>query len=882
MSFLKKIFGDPNAKAVKELTVRVDEINALEEAQKKLADEDLQKRIREIRDAIQAGERLDDFAHEVFAIVREASVRVLKMRHYDVQLIGGLVLNGGNIAEMKTGEGKTLAATTAVVLNALTGQGVHVVTVNEYLAKRDAEWMGKLYTFLGLSVGVISHGQSHEEKQAAYNADITYGTNNEFGFDYLRDNMVQDLSEKVQRELHYAIVDEVDSILIDEARTPLIISAPAERSTEEYYKFAQLVAQLNENEHYNVDEKLRAATLTEEGIAKMEELLGVENIYEERGIRTVHHIEQALKAYTVFKKDKDYVVRDDEVVIVDEFTGRLMPGRRYSEGLHQAIEAKERVEIQRESMTLATITFQNFFRMYEKLSGMTGTALTEAEEFEKIYGLESIAVPTNKPIARNDDNDLIYKNELAKYRAVVAKTKELIEKKQPVLIGTVSIEKNEQISSLLTAEGVPHKVLNAKNHESEAEIIAEAGKPGAVTVATNIAGRGVDIILGGASPTKEEQELVKNAGGLAVLGSERHESRRIDNQLRGRSGRQGDPGFSQFFVSTEDDLLRLFGSDRMKSIMDTLNIPDDMPIEHKIISRSIESAQKRVEGHNFDIRKHVVEYDDVMNKHREVIYKKREQILEAWDYEKERIQAQASGVDFKRQKPATMLREMVLEMVEKEIERVVVDHSTKDGNEEWDIEEISEVMRTICSVPKDLRNQLQEQYVETIKTDSSGAATRTKLIEYLTGIATEQYQAKEQELTPDVLRQIERTVLLQSIDRLWIEHLEDMSALREGIGLRGYGQRDPLVEYKKESFTSFQHLLQSVERQTVYSIYKIGVATKQDSTPMKKENMQTAGGSAEASEKAKDEPIKNNDKIGRNDPCHCGSGKKYKKCHGKK
>lgn len=831
MSFLQKIFGDPSEKAVKELQKVVDDINNLESDLKEKTDEELQKRIREIRESIQSGDSVDTHANEVFAIVREASIRVLKMRHYDVQLIGGLVLNGGNIAEMRTGEGKTLAATTAVVLNALTGKGVHVVTVNEYLATRDAEWMGKLYAFLGLSVGVITHGQERQSKIDAYKADITYGTNNEFGFDYLRDNMVQDFADKVQRPLHYAIVDEVDSILIDEARTPLIISAPAEKSTEEYYRFATLVAQLKENDHYNVDEKLKAATLTEEGINRMEELLGLTNIYQEKGIRTVHHIEQALKAHTIFKKDRDYVVKENEVIIVDEFTGRLMPGRRYSEGLHQAIEAKEKVEIQRESMTMATVTFQNFFRLYEKLSGMTGTAVTEAEEFEKIYGLEAIAIPTNRPIAREDANDLIYKNELAKYKAVVAKTKELTAKQQPVLIGTVSIEKNEQISSLLTAEGVQHNVLNAKNHEREAEIIEDAGKPGAVTVATNIAGRGVDIALGGSEASDEEKELVKNAGGLAVLGSERHESRRIDNQLRGRSGRQGDPGYSQFFVSTEDDLLRLFGSERMKRIMETLNIPDDMPIEHKIISRSIESAQKRVEGHNFDTRKHVVEYDDVMNKHREVIYKRRDLILEAWDYEKKKIRSTIDKVEFKESKPAVTLREMTLEYIEKEIERIVVDHSSKEGEDQWDIEEMAEVMRTVCPIPQDLRNQLEDIHARTIGTDASGATTRTELIEFLNNVAVEQYKVKEDSLNEEVMRQIERSVLLQSIDRLWVEHLEDMSALREGIGLRGYGQRDPLVEYKKESFSSFQHLLHSIERQVVYSVYKIGVAVKQEKPP---------------------------------------------------
>ncbi|MBU1119137.1 preprotein translocase subunit SecA [Patescibacteria group bacterium] len=877
MSFFHKIFGDPNKKTLGKLTEAVGEINALEPQVQNLSDDEIKQKIRAIRDSICGGKSTDAHLVEVFALVRESSKRVLNMRHFDVQLIGGIVLHQGKIAEMKTGEGKTLVATLPVVLNALEGKGVHVVTVNEYLAKRDAEWMGKLYDFLGLSVGVTLHGQSPEEKKQAYDTDVTYGTNNEFGFDYLRDNMVQDNEEKVQKELHFAIVDEVDSILIDEARTPLIISAPASESTDDYARFSQLVSRLKEGEDYNLDEKMKAATLSEEGVAKMEQMLGLSNIYEEKGIRTVHHIEQALRALTLFKLDRDYVVKEGEVIIVDEFTGRLMPGRRYSEGLHQAIEAKEGVSVQRESMTLATVTFQNYFRMFKKLSGMTGTAATEAEEFNKIYALDVVVVPTNKPIQRDDQNDLIYQSELGKYNAIVERVRELKKKGQPVLIGTVSIEKNEKLSGLLTEAGIEHNVLNAKKHEREAEIIAQAGKIGGVTVATNMAGRGVDIVLGGNPTDSTEAETVKQNGGLFVLGTERHEARRIDNQLRGRSGRQGDPGASQFYVSTDDDLMRLFGSERMKSMMGTLNIPEDMPIEHKLISRSIESAQKKVEGHNFDIRKHLVEYDDVMNKHREVIYSRRDAVLRSWEWEKAIIEAGGNVSDEqKRTKPKDTLRELVLGMVDGEIENIIVEHSSKEDGKEWDFEEISEVMATICPVPSDLHISLLNIYKGKDK-NGNGVKTRTRCIEYLSAIAHEQYKAKEDTIGTEIMRHIEKTVMLQTIDKLWVDHLEDMVALREGIGLRGYGQRDPLVEYKKESFKAFQQLLTSLQHRIVHTIYKVGVV-KKDDTPMKKENMQFSG--AKKGETSQ-EPIKKGDKVGRNDPCPCGSGKKYKKCCGK-
>jgi preprotein translocase subunit SecA len=874
MSLLNIIFGDANKKYLDKLRPLVDKINQLEPSFVKLSDEELKHKTLEFQERLQKGEKLDDLLPEAFATVREASKRVLSQRHFDVQLLGGIVLHQGRIAEMKTGEGKTLTSTCPIYLNALNGRGVHVVTVNDYLARRDADWMGRIYHFLGLSVGCIQNQlvsyifkpqEEQEQKEEdtersfkvdmknlhpvsrpeAYKADITYGTNNEFGFDYLRDNMVQSPEEKSQRHLDYAIVDEVDSILIDEARTPLIISAPAEQATEEYYKFARLVSNLVENEDYNIDEKMRAATLTEKGIEKMEKHLGIGNIYETGGVQIVHHIEQALKARTLFKRDRDYVVKEGEVIIVDEFTGRLMHGRRYSEGLHQAIEAKEGLQIKEESRTLATITFQNLFRMYKKLAGMTGTAVTEAEEFHKIYNLEVLVIPTNKPMVRTDLSDSIYKNEIGKFKSVVKKIKELHEKGQPVLVGTISIEKNEILGDMLTAAGVPHNILNAKNHEKEAEFIAQAGKLGAVTVATNMAGRGVDIILGGNPPNIEEAKKVRELGGLVVIGTERHEARRIDNQLRGRSGRQGDPGVSQFYVSMDDDLMRIFGSDRMKAMMTTLRVPEDMPLENKLVSKAIESAQHKVEGHHFDIREHLVKYDDVINKHREVIYKKRWEVITAKEED---------------------LRKKILELIENEIEQVVSFHTNLDDENKWDIKEIYEVTNSIFPVASDVRKNLEE-IKSTAGDKIQDVESRTHLIKYLNNLAVERYKKMTGDIEDkEMIYQMEKGLYLRAIDLLWMEHLDQMAYLREGIGLRGYGQRDPLVEYKREAYQMFTELMSNIQKQLVYNIYKISNIRKVVPTVMAK---------------AKKEIFKSEKKVGRNDPCPCGSGKKYKKCCGK-
>lgn len=907
MTVLNKLFGDPNAKEVKRITPQVERINALEPSFTSLSDAALKAKTAEFKQRIAKGESLDDLLPEAFATVREAARRVLGQRHYDVQLMGGIVLHEGKIAEMKTGEGKTLTSTLPVYLNALTGDTVHVVTVNDYLARRDADWMGTLYHWLGLSIGCIQNQQvsyifepdfqssaaANEEtstdsnlteteadsertfkvdmqnlkpvkRSEAYKVDILYGTNNEFGFDYLRDNMVQNASDQVQGNLRYAIIDEVDSILIDEARTPLIISGQGNAATDQYYKFTQLVKQLEVNTHYNVDEKMRVATLTESGITKMEQLLGIENIYEAGGVVIVHHIEQALKAHTLFKVDRDYVVKDGEVVIVDEFTGRLMPGRRYSEGLHQAIEAKESLEIKRESRTLATITFQNLFRIYDKLAGMTGTAETEKEEFYKIYKLDVVAIPTNKTLIRQDKSDVIYRTEAGKFSAVIQKIKEFHETGNPVLVGTISIEKNEQLSSLLEKAGVPHDILNAKNHEREAEIIAQAGKRGAVTLATNMAGRGVDIILGGNPADPEEAAAVKELGGLIVIGTERHESRRIDNQLRGRSGRQGDPGYTQFFVSMEDDLMRIFATDRVKGLMETLKWPEDMPIENKIVSRSIETAQKKVEGRNFDMREHLVKYDDVMNKHREVLYKRRNEILKSTGEE---------------------VRTMILDLVEAEIENVVSFHTNIDNENDWNIQEIFETMNSIFPVEEAQRTQLSELH-KAAGDKLQDAQSRTQIVEYLTTLAKERYQVMLDAIDdPDMTFTVEKGFYLRAIDTLWIEHLDQMTYLREGIGLRGYGQRDPLVEYKKEAYTMFTELIANIQKQVVYSIYKMADVHALAPTEMKQtkqvlqgaqKTMGTDGNPAQTVKERNDD----GDKVGRNDPCPCGSGKKYKKCHG--
>jgi preprotein translocase subunit SecA len=934
MSIITKIFGDPNERVVRKIKDEiVSQINVFESKYNKLSDEELRGQTEIFRGQLKDGKTLDDLLPDAFAVVREAARRVIGLRHFDVQLVGGIVLHRGQIAEMKTGEGKTLVATLPLYLNALTGKGAHLVTVNDYLSKIGVGWMGPVYHALGLSVGVIVHEQAfvydptvnddkiYDERlkhfrpvtrQEAYRADITYGTNNEFGFDFLKDNMVYGLDQMVGRGENYAIVDEVDSILVDEARTPLIISAPDEESSEKYYQFADLVSRLTENEDYNIDEKMRAATLTEEGIHKMEKWLGVENIYVEGGITSIHHIEQALKARTLFKRDRDYVVRPansggEEVVIVDEFTGRLMFGRRYSEGLHQAIEAKEGVKIQRESKTLATVTFQNLFRLYKKLAGMTGTALTEAEEFSKIYNLEVVPIPTNKPMVRKNRVDRIYKNETGKFKAVIEEIKMRHEKGQPVLVGTISIEKNELLSEMLAREGIEHNLLNAKNHLKEAEFISQAGRTGAVTIATNMAGRGVDIILGGNPSDPEEQKKVIEAGGLHVIGTERHESRRIDNQLRGRAGRQGDPGSSQFYVSMEDDLMRIFGSDRMKRIMETLGVPEDMPIENRMIGKSIESAQRKVEGHNFDIRKHLLDYDDVLNKHREVIYRKRREVLEISEGGREGLEGEGREEGVGEAPMPRHLREMILKMVEDEIEQVVLFHTASEEENNWNLEEIYEVANTIFPIPADARIKMDDLR-HWAGDKAHDAAVRTAIIEYLVEQAKKAYIALEEKIadvTKDskAIHQVEQGIILRSIDTLWIEHLEAMDHLRHGIGLRGYGQRDPLVEYKKESYKMFHELLNLINKQIVYSIYKVGVATEMAPSMMEKAKNVTFQAPAKEMEKGAvsfgtEEVSKSHDgitkvrdesgqKIGRNDPCPCGATKsdgrpiKYKHCHGK-
>jgi preprotein translocase subunit SecA len=902
------IFGDANEKVVKAMRPLIEKVDSFEPALQKLTAEELKFKTAEFKERLQKGATLDDLLPEAYAAIREAARRILNQRHFAVQLVGGIVLHRGQIAEMKTGEGKTLVATLPLYLNALAGRGAHLVTVNDYLSRLGAGWMAPVYHALGLSVGVIIHDNAYvydpaysDETQyderlrhfrriprrEAYDCDITYGTNNEFGFDYLRDNMVYSLDQAVQRPLHYAIVDEIDSILIDEARTPLIISAPAEESTDKYFKFAQIVGQLNEQDDYNVDEKMRAATLTEGGINKVEKILGLGNIYVEGGIKEVHHLEAALKARVLFKRDKDYVVKDGEIIIVDEFTGRLMPGRRYSEGLHQAIEAKEGVKVQKESRTMATITFQNLFRLYKKLAGMTGTAATEAEEFHKIYNLETIIIPTNEPNVRQDLNDLIYRTELDKFQAVIRDIKERSAQGQPILVGTISIEKNEVLAELMEREGLRPQMLNAKNHQKEAEIIAQAGRKGAVTLATNMAGRGVDIILGGNPPVEAEQEEIRSLGGLHVIGTERHESRRIDNQLRGRAGRQGDPGSSQFYVSTEDDLMRIFGGDRMRGLMATLQVPADMPIENKMISKSIESAQKKVEGNNFDIRKHLVEYDDVINKHRQAIYKLRREILETSEPAAEAASRRT-------------LRDIVLEMVRAEITAVVSFHSAADRPSDWNLKEIAETMRTIWTTSADLETKL----VELGQVAKSSEVIREEVINHLAAEAEAKYAALGAGFTAANLefKEVEKGILIRSIDEMWVEHLETVDYLRRGIGLRGYGQRDPLVEYKKEAYRLYQELNSLIHKQVVYSIYKTGdalimaqeaeirsfaeaPAEKLNFSGAAKEMQREAAGRNTIDlvpEKVKDE---SGEKIGRNDPCPCGAVNpetrevyKYKKC----
>ncbi len=879
MGILSKLFGDANQSFLNSLKPQVEAINNLRKDYHKLTDSELKNKSLELKKKVKEGSKLNDILIEAFALVKEAASRTLDQRHFDVQLMGGIILQQGQIVEMKTGEGKTLTSTLAVYLNALEGKGVHVITVNDYLAKRDAIWMSKIYDFLGLSVGIIQHNASFiydskeenqeraVERKEAYQADITYGTNNEFGFDYLRDNMASDLDKQVQRGLHYVIVDEVDSVLIDEARTPLIISAPAEESTNQYQQFSQIVNTLTENEDYNIDEKMKACTLTEEGIKKIEKSLNIDNIYEEKGIMTVHHIESALKAKALFVKDRDYVVQDNEVIIIDEFTGRMMPGRRYSEGLHQAIEAKEGVEIQKESMTLATITFQNFFRMYTKLSGMTGTAATEAEEMAKIYNLDVTILPTNNPFIRNDMRDKIYKNERGKIKSIIKEIKERYTKGQPVLVGTISIEKNELLGKYLEKEGLPFNLLNAKFHEKEADIIAQAGRKGAITIATNMAGRGVDITLGGNPFNEEKYEEIKALGGLHVLGTERHESRRIDNQLRGRAGRQGDAGSSQFYISMEDDLMRIFGSDRMRNLMDKLGLDEEIAIENKMISNSIEAAQKKVEGHNFDIRKHLVEYDDIINKHRHVIYNSRQKFLKTEE-----------------------TSNLVLEYINKEIEEVISFHTLAQKNiGDFDGKEIIETIKSIFILEKEEEKEIIELLNRLDQSNSHEA--RTKLIEYVQKIAQKKYfklneninsQREIIENIENPMNLIEKNVVLRGIDTLWVEHLTIMDKLRTGIGLQGYGQKDPLVEYKREAYNLFNNLISGIRKQIVYAIYKVGLAQKlkqnNNFAPFKKQVENREENNKVIVNKNKDEA---GNKIGRNNPCPCGSGKKYKKCCGK-
>ena len=776
--FLQSLIGNNSAKEVKKMRKIVDHINELEPNYVKLSDANLVAKTDEFKRRLQKGETLDDILPEAFAVCREASKRVLGMRHFDVQMLGGICLHRGNIAEMRTGEGKTLVATLAVYLNALSGKGVHVVTVNDYLATRDSEQMGRLYNFLGLSTGLIVANLDYNQRKEAYAADVTYGTNNEFGFDYLRDNMVSDVSQMVQRPLNYAIVDEVDSILIDEARTPLIISGPGSRSTDNYYKLAQVVPHLVKDEDYTIDEKQKTIAPTDSGITKVEKMLGIENLYDADNIELNHLLGASLRAYAMMHRDTDYVVKDGEVVIVDEFTGRLMFGRRYSDGLHQAIEAKEGLKVERESQTLASITFQNYFRMYEKLSGMTGTAKTEEKEFNDIYGLEVIPIPPNRPLIRVDLPDLIFKSKAAKYRAVVRNAVERHQTGQPILIGTTSITQSEELSDMLLRAGVPHKVLNAKHHEQEAEIVANAGQMGMVTIATNMAGRGTDITLG---------EGVPELGGLAILGTERHESRRIDNQLRGRAGRQGDPGSSQFFLSLEDDLMRIFGADNISGIMDKLGMEEDEPIEHSLITKSIERAQKKVEDHNYNIRKYILEYDDVMNQQREVLYEQRRRIL---------------GNE--------SLRDTINEMIDKLVTEAVDTYADeKLYPEEWDYEGLHKHLSQYFLTSEIMSTEEMEEY------------TRQELDERLHEIAHSEYQDRIDLLGDAMFSQLEKAIMLRVVDSKWMEHLDNMDMLREGIGLRAYGQKNPLVEYKFEAYDMFQHMIESIQDETIMALYKI-------------------------------------------------------------
>ncbi|HUV42596.1 MAG TPA: preprotein translocase subunit SecA [Patescibacteria group bacterium] len=873
---------DSNEKQLRKLTPMVGKINELEPKMKKLKDDEFSGMTAAFKKRLADGETADDLLPEAFALAREAIRRTVGERAFDVQLMAAITLHQGRIAEQRTGEGKTLSSTIAAYLNGLTERGVHIVTVNDYLARRDTGWYGQALQFAGLSLGCIIHDQAflldpqYTEKQQqeerlrhlkpisrreAYQADITYGTNNEFGFDYLRNNMALRVEDQVQRGHHFAIVDEVDSILVDEARTPLIISAPDTEPTQKYYQFAELINGLSPDTDYLTDEKTKTANLTEHGIKKIENRLGIDNLYE-KDFDTIHHIENALKSRVHYLRDRDYVVKDDQVIIVDEFTGRLMHGRRWSEGLHQAVEAKENVKIQQESVTMATISFQNYFRMYQKLAGMTGTAATEAEEFIKIYNLDTIVIPTNKPMIREDNPDLVYKTVRAKYAAVVREIEECYQKGQPVLVGTTSIEKNEIVSKFLDKKGITHNVLNAKQHEREAKIITEAGRPKAITVATNMAGRGVDIVLGGSKPEKQTKKAMEEwqqahdqvikSGGLHVIGTERHESRRIDNQLRGRSGRQGDPGSSRFFVSLEDDIMRLFGGERIAGLMTTLKLPEDQPIEHSMVSKAIEQAQTKVEGFNFDMRKRVVEYDDVMNRQREIIYKKRQEILKAAD------------------KSNGELKKEIQEKMISNLDNLVALY-TPEGIVEIEYEQI---VTGFCEIlPFDTNSQGK------LKVQLKDLKDPEKIKDLLKKLAKDAYESREKQIGSEMMRQLERFVYLRTIDRLWVDHLDAMDDLREGVGLRGYGQKDPLVEYKKEAFTSFERLLDSIDHDLIRQIFRVQIGQPQPQRQPIQTNIDTKDnmGLTAQPQQAK-QAIPRKKKVGRNDPCPCGSNKKYKKC----
>ncbi len=904
MGLLDKIFGNYSEKEVKRIKPLLSKVLSLEDEYKKLSDSELKAKTNEFKDRLSSGETLDDILPEAFAVCREAADRVLSMRHFPVQIIGGIILHQGRISEMKTGEGKTLVATLPAYLNALTGKGVHIVTVNDYLAKRDSEWMGKLYRFLGLSVGLIIHGMDHDEKKAAYDADITYCTNNELGFDYLRDNMVIYKEQKVQRGHNFAIVDEVDSILIDEARTPLIISGQGDKSSDLYLKANSLARSMkmvkvkemddketDEEADYNgdyvVDEKARTATLTPQGVKKAEEYFSISNLNDTENIKIAHHINQAIKAYGVMQRDIDYVVKDGEVIIVDEFTGRLMFGRRYNEGLHQAIEAKEGVKIASESKTLATITFQNFFRLYSKLSGMTGTAMTEEAEFREIYRLDVVEIPTNKPLARIDLNDSVYKTEKAKFNAVIDQIIACHEKDQPVLVGTITIEKSELLSKMLKSRGIKHNVLNAKHHEKEAEIIAQAGMPGAVTIATNMAGRGTDIMLGGnaeylaknalrhdgiseeliAEATgfadTEDKEIidarakfkayydefkaeiapeadkVRNAGGLFILGTERHDSRRIDNQLRGRAGRQGDPGSTRFYISLEDDLMRLYGGERISQMMDTLKVEEDTPLESKLLSRTIESAQRKKEGMNFAARKHVLEYDDVMNKQRELIYEQRNKVLDGEN-----------------------LKDSILSMIDETIDSYVSIYLSDPEKENWDIKGLKEYFTGWVAADSDL-DFLKENVAGLEKEDVS---------EKLKQIAHEKYDLREERFGSEITREMERVILLRCVDTNWMDHIDNMDQLRQGIGLRAYGQHDPVVAYRNESYDMFSAMRDAIREQTAKLTLTVEIRREED---VKREKV------AEETETGAPATVRGKGAVSKNALCPCGSGKKYKRCCGK-